>query len=349
LSYAGQPYQYNKNVSPPSEVDFDDALVDAFIRDCNNGLYNDSVIKQTAADSFANRQAQEQKKPFKSLSGNGGEVGLPYSGATKRKEAQAKRKVPQSTPTAKAAARPVLKKNQPEKSKDGVQEVLGVNYMSITADLSQIEESEEKYIRKYGFSTVNNAETEKIAKKRKILSIISNIAFFFCVAIIIGLTVLAVTSGDVAIKVFGLSYYSVTEGKSGNAKPAGAFVLSSKVSQAEIKIGDKITYLTSDRKAATNEIINIIDDYDESGYPAFGVDVESLDTNIVPFSRILGEEVFTVTGFGSFLLFISNNIWIMFIALVAVVFISYLIKMHLIANPKNKNKRKQKINKLRIP
>lgn len=109
---------------------------------------------------------------------------------------------------------------------------------------------------------------------------------------------------------FGYSIYSVLTDSMQSTLPQGSLVLSKYTDPTQIQIGDDITYLREDLTTITHRVIEIHENYDESGTRAFktqGTENTKPDADLVHAQNVQGVAVFHIPIVGSILTYIQNN------------------------------------------
>ena len=110
--------------------------------------------------------------------------------------------------------------------------------------------------------------------------------------------------------VFGYSVFTVLTGSMRSEIPEGSLIITKYTDPNQIEIGDDITYLREDLSTVTHRVVEIYENYNNSGVRGFrtkGIDNPMADTNIIHPNNILGVVVFHVAGVGSFFVYVQQN------------------------------------------
>jgi len=110
--------------------------------------------------------------------------------------------------------------------------------------------------------------------------------------------------------VFGYSVFTVLTGSMRSEIPEGSLIITKYTDPNQIQVGDDITYLREDLSTVTHRVVEIYENYNNSGVRGFrtkGIDNPMADTNIIHPNNILGVVVFHVAGVGSFFVYVQQN------------------------------------------
>lgn len=159
-------------------------------------------------------------------------------------------------------------------------------------------------------------------------------AFFYFLILAAVLIAFLVSSGASGPRdFFGYSYFTILTKSMHSVMPKGSIVITKKVDSSEIQKGDDITYFKSDKSTVTHRVIEVFENYEESGMRGFktkGVDNNTPDREIVYANNVVGKVVFFSPRLGALLKFIRENIWLVggMVATLLITFISlqWLIK-----------------------
>ena len=119
--------------------------------------------------------------------------------------------------------------------------------------------------------------------------------------------------------VFGYSYFTVLTTSMQSVIPQGSLIITKHVDPSQIKVGDDITYLVSYNTTFTHRVIDIYEDYYDTGMRGFqtqGVNNPLPDEEIVIAANIVGVVIFHIAGVGSVLTYIKHNLWILILIFV---------------------------------
>ena len=169
----------------------------------------------------------------------------------------------------------------------------------------------------------------KAKKSGAALQLISNSLFYIAIVMIL-LTVL--TSGSdagVPKTIFGFSYYTVVSGSMQDEIPKGSFILVRNLDPNALNIGDTITYMRDRNTSVTHKIIEIHENYANSGARGFvtkGVNNANPDSDVVIESSVVGKVILAIPGLGAMMLYLAANVYIVFIIFGLFVIMSFCIR-----------------------
>ncbi|MDR0999347.1 MAG: signal peptidase I [Clostridiales bacterium] len=137
-----------------------------------------------------------------------------------------------------------------------------------------------------------------------------------------GLIILVITafyytqrsSGPVSL--FGYSFMDVLSPSMQSQIPQGSLILVKDTGVNALEVGDTITFMKDAQTSWTHQIINIYDNYENTGKKGFqtkGVDNDSPDETIVYEDKIVGRVIFHIPVLGSMLTYVGGNIYIVFL------------------------------------
>ena len=182
-------------------------------------------------------------------------------------------------------------------------------------------------------SVVLDSKTSK-NKKNFLSSLISFVVNLISFTLIIAIvSVYLMSNPDQTHSFFGYSIYLVLTDSMHSEIPQESFVLVKSIDPNTIQIDDDITFLNSDKKTITHKVVDIFEDYMQSGMRGFktkGVDNTSTDREIVYADNVIGLVTFHSAGMGMFLTWLKSRIWfaialtVVLMALVAI--LDYLRK-----------------------
>ena len=192
----------------------------------------------------------------------------------------------------------------------------------------------------------NPAPGVKKRKNRKVGSAVSNLVSWIVLLVFCALLLFAVTavymsgSQDERPRVlFGYSVFIVLTDSMRSEIPQGSLVIVEPIAPDEIQIGDDITFLRSDLKTITHRVININDDYEQSGMRGFvtkGVDNPEPDRETVFADNVVGRVMFHNLWLGAVLSYVRDRVWVIpLLAVLAVAFFSALRWMFRSLRPSN--------------
>ena len=211
-------------------------------------------------------------------------------------------------------------------------EELNREFMAEESAVTKTPESNEAQFEIPGLSKeTESAEVREEYKKRSLLGGLMSILF--------GLALLLVLT--TALTSSRYSFFTVLTGSMQNEIPKGSLILVDKTELQELATGDNITFMRDRRNAVTHKIVEIFDDYLESGSRGFqtkGTNNTNPDREIVIEENIIGKVVFVIPRVGTALSWLGDNIHIILIMLGVLVVIT--LTMHSLKS-KGGNRKKQ--------
>ena len=148
-------------------------------------------------------------------------------------------------------------------------------------------------------------------KKVKISSILSNIVFYLILAFTLFAVFIISAKDNKPRDILGYSYFTVLTRSMQREIPKGSLVITKKVPAADIKINDTVTYFKDENTTITHKVVEIIEDYKNTGERAFrtkGVENPSPDKEAVTAGNVIGIVVFASPGVGATLAYVQNNV-----------------------------------------
>jgi signal peptidase len=110
--------------------------------------------------------------------------------------------------------------------------------------------------------------------------------------------------------------------------PHGTLVVINRLDPDELEVGDDITYFVADTMTFTHRIINIFENYNDSGKRGFfvwGLGNARIESDIVPADRVVGRVVFSIARLSNLTNFINGlinqPIYIVFIGVYTLIFV----------------------------
>jgi len=103
---------------------------------------------------------------------------------------------------------------------------------------------------------------------------------------------------------FHVQCYCMRSDSMGDELPAGSVIFTYKVPVKELNVGDVITYTNGQDMSVTHKIVNVIEDYEGSGYPAFrtkGTENVITDSEVVTREMINGKVIIHIPYIGKVL------------------------------------------------
>lgn len=165
--------------------------------------------------------------------------------------------------------------------------------------------------------------------QNKMKKIVSDMIFYGILFSIV-IAVLAVSAGSSAApRAFGsYSAFVVLTGSMDKVIPQGSLVVTKHVDPNELEIGDDITYMVSEKTTVTHRIVEIQEEYLDTGARAFrtqGVMNKEPDRNLVAAVNVVGKVIYHNHILGVIVSFGQDN-WplVIFFIVVMLVFIKVL-------------------------
>ena len=177
-------------------------------------------------------------------------------------------------------------------------------------------------------------------KSSRLAGILSNIVFYVAIiGVVLGVFLL---SGDESSprNVFGYSYFTVLSSSMQREIPKGALIITKHIDPEGIRLDDDITFFKDDTTTITHRVVEIYEDYQETGQPGFrtkGIENPGPDNDIVSAPNVIGVVQFIMPGAGAALAYIKSNFWLVSIICVLLLLLSVCIKVY-IANGEKKEK-----------
>jgi len=131
------------------------------------------------------------------------------------------------------------------------------------------------------------------------------------------LLLLVLVFGAVALNsnnFFGYSFFAVLSNSMYDEIPKGSLIVVRQTDPQSLKVGDTITYKRDRTTTVTHRVIEIHENYNDSGARGFitmGIHNTTPDTGIVYADSIIGVVSWCIPGLGSVLAYIADNIVIM--------------------------------------
>jgi len=173
------------------------------------------------------------------------------------------------------------------------------------------------------------SKRESAKKTTAIFTFVSNAIFYLAVVLIL-LTVLT-TGADAGVPktIFGYSYYTVLSQSMQDEIPKGSFILVKSVNPQVIKAGDTITYMRDRNTSVTHKVVDIYENYNNSGSRGFqtmGVNNSAPDADIVRETSVVGKVVFVLPAVGAIMSSLAANVYLVFIIFGLCVVISFCLR-----------------------
>jgi len=176
-------------------------------------------------------------------------------------------------------------------------------------------------------------------KKKVFAKRMSDVIFYALIAFILITTLLYSGKSNNGFHLFGYSGFTVLTGSMQREIPQGSLVITKEVDPKEIKIGDDITFIRSDSATVTHRVVDIYENYEESGELAFltqGLENLEPDPDVVFEGNIIGVVKFSIPELGFFLTYVADNIGLVFILLGGILVATIAFSKILSTNRKEK-------------
>jgi len=180
-------------------------------------------------------------------------------------------------------------------------------------------------------------QTEQQKNKRGALVIISDILFYLAILIIL-FSALIPSSGGSPRGIMGYSYFTVLTSSMQDEIPKGSFILARKTDPQKLAVGDNITYIRDRSATVTHKIVDIYENYQNSGARGFqtkGVNNTGPDKDIVYEANVVGKVILVLPAAGAVIYYLGANIHIVLIFLGLGVIISLAFRALFIKSGKS--------------
>ena len=187
-------------------------------------------------------------------------------------------------------------------------------------------------------NTEEPESTPEPAKKMKKVKAVSNLLFY--VSIIVALFAAVAYGGNGSVKnFFGYSYMGVLTPSMQSEIPQGSVVIVKHTSPDKIHTDDNITYLKEDGTTVTHKVIQIFENYENSGAKGFqtkGVDNNVPDKDIVLAANVVGVVKAHIPYIGALLMNIAVNVWVIIILFALSMGLSVTLRIYITESRKEK-------------
>ncbi len=186
---------------------------------------------------------------------------------------------------------------------------------------------------------INEKENSTKASKKK--EWLGDLAFYGFLAVMIFAVFLFWGGSGKGPKTFaGFSAFTVLTSSMEDQIPKGSIVVTRYIDPNLLKTGDNITYMADEQTTITHQIIDIRENFQDTGQRAFetkGTMNEQPDQNLVPAGNVVGKVVFHNLTLGKIATFIRRN-WPLLIFFIAILFVlEKVLKKILYDEPKGKH------------
>jgi len=186
-----------------------------------------------------------------------------------------------------------------------------------------------RYKLKYSKAYEPQIKSKRSKKGRELFTAISDMLFSLAIVIILFTVLISGTDSGVPKSIFNYYYFTVVSPSMQDEIPQGSFILVKQVDPLELKKGDNITYRVDRSATVTHKIVDIYENYDNSGARGFqtkGVNNLSSDRNIIYEANVVGKVILVLPFFGTVLSQLSENIFLIFIIFGLCVLLSFLLR-----------------------
>lgn len=175
--------------------------------------------------------------------------------------------------------------------------------------------------------TVASAKPPK--KSKSVLRVFSNVIFYTAIVFIL-LSAFFYSTGDGrSNNILGYTYFTVLTKSMQSEIPKGSLVIVQETDQADIQVGDDITFRKDATTFVTHRVTKIFDNYDSEGNFGFetqGIENARPDFDIVHSANVVGVVKATIPALGDTLKYIKENPLIIFIVFGSLIMMSFFIK-----------------------
>lgn len=179
-------------------------------------------------------------------------------------------------------------------------------------------------------------EAAEVKPKRTFISTFSGFLFYFTICAIVML-VFIYSQRTGKRNLFGYSYYNILTTSMQSELPQGSLIIVHKETDT-LKVGDDITFFESENKIVTHRIIEILDNYEDSGqigYKTQGIENPNPDNYITYEGNVIGKVVWHVPYLGFVMAFIAKNVLLFAGLFIGLLLLSMLLRRILITGYKH--------------
>jgi|GEM_PF-323413 len=186
-----------------------------------------------------------------------------------------------------------------------------------------------------GISTSDPQPEEPPSTKKKVLRIVGNLVFYLIlITTVLGFAFFGLQEPDAPPReIANHSVMTVLSRSMEPTIPIRSLVVARRIDPNLLEVDDVITYLRPNNTTVTHRIIEVIENYQNTGDRGFrliGDNNSTPDTDIVRAENVIGEIVFTNLFLGLTVFFIQQNIIFVIIFLVLGIALIYVIKKFLL-------------------
>ena len=179
-------------------------------------------------------------------------------------------------------------------------------------------------------------EASGTMKPKKLVSKIMNVVFYLVMTFIIILVYLFANNqaeSGPPRNFFGYSPMTILTTSMQSVLPKDSLIITKYVDPDSLVIGDDITFLLENNTTMTHRIIDIQENIEgtrERGFKTQGVDNPLPDEDIVYGPNVVGKVIYNSLLLGQMLLLIRENLIIVFILLVLIIWLIFYLKKYLV-------------------
>jgi len=164
-------------------------------------------------------------------------------------------------------------------------------------------------------------------KEYTFLTFLSDLLFYMAVLLVLFSVFTSGADSGTPRTLFGYSYFTVMSRSMQDEIPKGAFILVKKTE--DLDVGDNITYMRDQSTTVTHKIMEIIDNYQDSGSRGFvtkGVNNMIVDTSVVFEENVVGKVILVMPKAGATISLIASNLHYVIILFVLCIVFSFSIR-----------------------
>ena len=169
----------------------------------------------------------------------------------------------------------------------------------------------------------------RFKKGRGLFSAISDILFSLAIVMILFVALIPNEDDGAPKNILSYSYFTVVSPSMQDEIPQGSFILVKHVDPSELKPGDNITYMVDRNTTVTHKIVDIYENYDNSGARGFrtkGVNNVNPDRDVVFEANLVGKVIAVLPALGIALSYLSENVFLVFVIFSLCVLLSFLLR-----------------------
>jgi signal peptidase len=209
-------------------------------------------------------------------------------------------------------------------------------------DADQIQRADKRSLKIARLATQRSKDLP-LKRKKTAAMYISDFMFYAALVLVLFITIQFTSNAkDGPIILLNHSILTVLTPSMQSVIPKGSLVIIRTVDPDTLQIGDDITYMKDQKTSITHRVIQIIENYNNTGAKGFqtkGVNNQDPDTDIVYAGNVVGRVVFHMPVLGAALGYLSQNIYIVFILFALLMLLSFSIRSLLKRDSKTRAKR----------